>query len=159
MDASKGSAPFDPEREESAMGLSAESPKGRTSRLLAAAIALLVSGLLAGCTTNPPQAVLNVPGNYVADLWATPQGLDATKATVVMCLDEASAVFLETGDGSEGFVGSIKLDWAGVTYEAAAGGDPVTMTTPVLQPGCGQLTFGVDCCHVDHYLAIKATKV
>ena len=45
------------------------------------------------------------------------------------------------------------------TYTAVAGGDPVTMTTPVLQPGCGQLTFGVDCCHVDHYLAIKATKV
>jgi len=35
----------------------------------------------------------------------------------------------------------------------------ITFTAPVLQPGCGMLTFGVDCCHVDHYLAIQATKV
>ena len=142
------------------MGRSTEPPRGRTARMVGVvAIALLVSGFLVGCTTNPPQAVLHVPGNYVADLWATPEGLNATKASVLMCLDEESAVFLETGDGSEGYVGSIVLEWAGVTYEALAGGDPVTMTTPVLQPGCGLLTFGVDCCSVDHYLAIKATKV
>ncbi len=106
--------------------------------------------------------MLNVPGNYVADLWApvlfNPAGTGY--AAVLMCLDETSAVFLETGDGSEGAVGLIKLDWAGTLYEAFNSvGGAVTLTTPVLQPGCGTLTFGVDCCHVDHYLAIKATKV
>lgn len=141
------------------MGRSTESPRGRTARMVGVvAIALLLSGFLAGCSTNPPQAVLNVPGNYIADLWATP-ATNPSNATVLMCLDEASAVFLETGDGSEGYVGSIVLEWAGTTYTEVAGGDPVTMTTPVLQPGCGLLTFGVDCCYVDHYLAIKATKV
>ncbi len=134
------------------------SQRRRATMLLAGVVAVL-SVAFAGCTTNPPQAVLNVPGTYVADLWATPEYLDPTTASVLLCLDETSAVFLETGPGSEGSVGSIELQWAGSTYEASNGGDPVTLTTPVLQAGCGLLTFGVDCCHVDHYLAIKATKV
>ncbi len=48
---------------------------------------------------------------------------------------------------------------AGTTYSAPSTGDPTSLVTPVLQPGCGLLTFGVDCCHVEHYLAISATKV
>lgn len=127
--------------------------------LASAVIALVLSGVLAGCSTNPPQAVLHVPGNYVANLRATPKWLNPTEATVLMCLDKASGVHLATGDGGEGSVGIIELDWAGTTYKARNNGDPVTMTTPVLRPGCGVLVFGVDCCHVDNYLAIKATKV
>jgi hypothetical protein len=119
------------------------------------AVALL-GGVLASCTTTP-QAVMNVPGNYVADLWA-PTLNGGAAATVLMCLDEPSAVLLQTGDGGEGSVGSITLNWAGTTYQVSDF-DAVTLTTPILQLGCGTLTFGVDCCHVDHYLAIKATKV
>ncbi len=119
----------------------------------------LLSGILAGCSTNPPQAVLNVPGNYVADLWATPDWQNPSQATVLMCLDEESAVLLETGDGSQGAIGSFDLDWAGVRYSSSDGGNPVTMTTPVLQPGCGLLVFGVACCRIPNYLAVKATKV
>jgi len=98
-----------------------------------------------------------VPGNYVADLWV-PTVDGSAFASVLMCIDEPSAVFLETGVGGEGRVGVIDLDWDGTEYRAT---DPsgVTLTTPVLQPGCGLLTFGPDCCHVDHYLAIQATKV
>lgn len=134
------------------------SRRRRPTMLLAGILAVL-SIVFMSCTTNPPQAVLNVPGTYVADLWATPEWQNPSEATVLMCLDEASAVFLETGPGSEGSVGSIELEWAGSTYAASDFGNPVTLTTPVLQPGCGLLTFGVDCCHIDHYLAIKATKV
>lgn len=127
--------------------------------LILGALVLLLSGVIAGCSTNPPQAILNVPGNYVANLWATPSWQSPLHATVLMCLDQASAVHLETGDGSEGMVGSIELQWAGTTYSASDQGNPVTLTTPVLQPGCGLLIYGVDCCHVDNFLAIKATKV
>lgn len=127
--------------------------------LILGALVLLLSGVIAGCSTNPPQAILNVPGNYVANLWATPSWQSPTHATVLMCLGEASAVHLETGDGGEGSVGSIKLQWAGTTYSTSNQGDPVTLTTPVLQPGCGLLVYGVDCCHIDNFLAIKATKV
>lgn len=143
-------------------GSTIEPRQGRrrpTRLLVVGVVALLLSGVLVSCTTNPPQAVLNVPGNYVADLWATPELLNPTEATVLMCMGETSAVRLETGDGGEGAVGSIVLEWAGTTYATQGTGEPVTLTTPVLQPGCGLLTFGVDCCHVDHYLAIKATKV
>jgi hypothetical protein len=127
----------------------------RASIASALAVGLLL-GVLCGCTTTP-RAVLNVPGTYVADLWI-PTLNGGAGATVLMCLDEPSAVLLETGDGSEGWVGLIELNWAGTVYrefERTA----VTLTTPVLQPGCGTLTFGPDCCHVDHYLAIRATKV
>ena len=121
----------------------------------------LLAGVLSACTGNTPQAVLNVPGNYVADLWNPPPGYlsGSPGATVLMCLDEASAVHLETGDGGQGSVGVIRLEWAGTTYSPPSNGSPVTLTTPVLQPGCGTLYFAVDCCHVDNYLAIKATKV
>ena len=129
------------------------------SALLAAFVALALTGLLAGCSTDPPQAVLNVPGNHVANLWATPEPLNQSQASVLMCLDEPSAVHLETGDGGQGSVGYIELRWSDATHIAEDGGNPVTLTTPVIQPGCGLLVFGVDCCHVDNYLAIKATKV
>ena len=132
-----------------------------TRRVLAVGLAaVLLAAGLAGCASTP-RAVLHVPGTYVADLWAPtidrPSG--GPTATVLMCLDEASAVHLATGAGSEGGVGTIRLDWSGTLYEAPSNGSTITYTTPVLQPGCGLLTFGVDCCHVDHYLAIEATKV
>lgn len=137
-------------------------PSGRTGVrfIVAAAVVVALAGLVGGCA-SAPRAVLNVPGNYVADLWQPtidyPDG--APNATVLMCLDTASAVHLGTGDGGEGSVGVIQLDWNGTRYSAPNAGDPTSLTTPVLQPGCGMLTFGVDCCHVDHYLAIRATKV
>ena len=131
----------------------------RTALAASAAVVLLAAGL-AGCS-GAPRAVFNVPGTYVADLWAptveNPSG--GPSATVLMCLDEASAVHLKTGQGSEGGIGTIRLDWQGTLYSAPSNGSTITYTTPVLQPGCGLLTFGVDCCHVDHYLAVEATKV
>lgn len=130
------------------------------SRVLMAAVSVAALVALAGCS-GAPRAVLNVPGNYVAQLGIPtieyPSG--APTATVLLCLDTASAVRLETGDGGEGGVGTIRLDWYGTLHQAPSTGDPTTLTTPVLQPGCGLLTFGPDCCHVDQYLAIKATKV
>ncbi len=120
-----------------------------------AAAAVIVFGLLAGCVSTP-RAVLNVPGSYTADLWDPVAG--GSSASVAMCLDEVSAVHLSEPSTGPG-IGSIKLEWSGVEYSAIDGGNPVTLTTPVLQPGCGLLTFGVDCCHVDHYLTIIATKV
>ncbi len=132
-----------------------------TRRAAVAVVAVMALAAVASGCSGAPRAVLNVPGNYVADLWTPtidyPSG--GPFATVLMCLDSASAVHLRTGDGGEGAVGIIRLDWNGAHYEAPATGDPTSLTTPVLQPGCGTLTFGVDCCHVDHYLAIKATKV
>ena len=128
--------------------------------VVGAALVVALPGLVGGCSAAP-RAVLNVPGNYVADLWQPtidyPDG--GPIATVLMCLDSSSAVHLTTGDGGEGAVGIIRLDWYGTKHEAPSSGDPTSLTTPVLQPGCGLLTFGVDCCHVDHYLAIRATKV
>ena len=132
----------------------------RTAVLAVVGAVGLLAGVLSACTANTPQAVLHVPGNYVANLWSPPPGYTAGPgATVLMCLDEASAVHLETGDGSQGSVGVIRLDWAGTLYSAPSDGNAVTYTTPVLSPGCGTLYFGVDCCHVDNYLAIRATKV
>lgn len=131
-----------------------------SGRAIAAVLVVALTALVSGCAAAP-RAVLNVPGNYVADLWQPtidrPDG--GPTATVVMCLDTASAVHLATGDGGQGAVGIIRLDWFGTKYQAPATGDPTSLTTPVLQPGCGLLTFGVDCCQVDHYLAIRATKV
>jgi hypothetical protein len=129
----------------------------RRARILAAALAVaLTGGLLGACTApNPyiPQAVLNVPGSYTANLWDPVIG--GASATVLLCLDTPSAVELEVPGG-----GSIKLEWAGATYGGNNGGGPFTgYTTPVIQPGCGILNFGVDCCHVDHYLTVTATKV
>lgn len=135
--------------------------RGSSSRVLVllGAVGLLVGGLSA-CTSTAPQAVLNVPGNYVANLWNPPPGFSqGAGAGVLMCLDEASAVRLETGEGGQGSVGSIHLTWGDADYQAQNSGSAVVFTTPVLQPGCGLLTFVVDCCHVDNYLAIKATKV
>ena len=135
--------------------------RGSLSRLLVVlgAVGLLV-GAVTACTPSTPQAVLNVPGNYVANLWNPPPGIQqGGGAGVLLCLDEASAVRLETGEGGQGSVGSIHLTWGDADYLAQNSGSPVVFTTPVLQPGCGLLSFAVDCCHVDNYLAIKATKV
>lgn len=139
---------------------SARTTRSARALVAAAAATVLLAAGLAGCA-GAPRAVLQVPGTYVADLWTPtieyPTG--GPTATVLMCLDEASAVHLATGAGGEGSVGTIRLEWAGALYTEPGNGSAITLTTPVLQPGCGLLTFGVDCCHVDHYLAIEATKV
>ena len=136
------------------------SRRGRR-RLTGTAVNVALAALLLGCAPGTPQAVLNVPGTYVANLLSPPLGYPngLPYATVLMCLDEPSAVFLETGPGSGGWVGSIELEWSGTVYATSGTGGAVTLTTPVLEPGCGRLEFGVDCCHVDNYLAIQATKV
>jgi hypothetical protein len=128
----------------------------RRMRIALAAGSALVAAALAGCAPGSPQALLFVPGNYVAKLNGQ------ASATVIMCLDEPSAVLLETGLGGDGLIGKIALDWSGTVHSVTAPGNgvgPVTLTTPVLQPGCGTLEFWVDCCHIDDHLAIKASKV
>jgi type IV pilus biogenesis protein CpaD/CtpE len=58
-------------------GSAIEPPKvrRRPTRLpVVGVLALLLCAMLASCTTNPPRAVLNVPGSYVADLWPHPNG-------------------------------------------------------------------------------------
>ncbi len=132
----------------------------KAGRTIAVAVVALLGLVAISCSTTP-RAVLNVPGTYVADLWQpvlwSPSGVGF--AVVVMCLDEPSAVHIGTGQGGEGSIGSIDLEWNGVHHTASDLGNPVTLTTPVLDPGCGLLNFGVDCCHVDHYLAVEVTKV
>jgi hypothetical protein len=138
---------------------------GRRLRIAGATVIALITTILVGCAPGSPQAVLWVPGTYVANLLAPPLGHPNGQAgaTVLMCLDEPSAVRLETGPGGDGWVGKIDLDWSGTLHSATAPGGgvgPVTLTTPVLEPGCGTLQFWVDCCKMDTtYLAIKATKV
>ena len=71
--------------------------------------------------------------------------------SVVVCLDEAAALRVST---TSDFV---RLDWNGTTYPDLAA--PVTnFTTPVLQPGCGQLRFGY-MFHLRHYATVTAEKV
>ena len=101
-----------------------------------------VTGLLGGCTSTP-QAVLNVPGSYTADF--TPSLLNPSgvpSATVLMCLDQASAVRLDFSQGA-----GYKLDWNGVIYSNWFGLPYLTaatsVTLPVLQPGCATLGFGL----------------
>ena len=101
--------------------------RGSLSRLLVVlgAVGLLV-GAVTACTPSTPQAVLNVPGNYVANLWNPPPGIQqGGGAGVLMCLDEASAVRLETGEGGQGSVGSIHLTWGDADYLAQNSGSPV----------------------------------
>ena len=51
----------------------------------------------------------------------------------------------------------VRLDWNGTMYRNP--GTVVTdFTTPVLQPGCGQLSFGY-MFHLRHYAAVTAEKV
>ena len=123
---------------------------------------VLLGGVLAGCASTP-RAVLNVPGTYTADLWTPtlqyPQG--GPVASVLMCLDEPSAVELFTAPGSMGSLWAISLDWGGTLYDDRDLNDPYSsayLLTPVLQPGCGLLTFTDGCCHVDHYVTIAARK-
>ncbi|MEI2640717.1 MAG: hypothetical protein V9F03_17225 [Microthrixaceae bacterium] len=141
--------------------MTSREPASRRHRVAAAALVVAAMMFAGSCTSSAPQAVLNVPGEYVANLWQPtldyPSG--GPRATVLVCLDSASAVLIETGPSSWGSIGTIDLDWAGTKYHADNNGSAVTMTTPVLAPGCGLLTFGVDCCHVDNFLAVKVTKV
>lgn len=116
---------------------------------------ILVAGA-AGCVGPPPEARLDVPGTYTANLWE-PGGYNS--ARVLMCLDEASAVHLDSPPGTPG-IGFIRLVWSdGIHEEKGLGGEAVELTTPEIPAGCGVLTFGVDCCHVDNFLTIEATKV
>lgn len=141
--------------------MSAPGPRRGLTRAVAVIVTAIIAGALLASCSSTPRAVLNVPFNYVAELRipTLDQPSGSSSATVVMCLDTASAVRLETGEGGEGGIGYYRLDWNGTLHEAIGTGGTITYTTPVLSPGCGLLTFGPDCCHVDQYLAIKATKV
>ena len=59
-----------------------------------------------------------------------------------MCLDQASAVRLDFSQGADH-----KLDWNGVIYSNYYGRPHLTatvsVTLPVLQPGCGTSGFGL----------------
>ena len=121
-------------------GVHRRRPRGTFAVLLVAVLA--AAGLLGSCTSTP-QAVLNVPGSYTADFTASilnPSGTPS--ATVVMCLDQASAVRLDFSQGA-----GYKLDWDGAVYSNYYGlpylTATVSVTLPVLQPGCGTLSFGL----------------
>lgn len=134
------------------VGATAIRVRGRRS--VGAAVALVALVAMVGCVPAPaPEAVLYVPGTYTANLWE-PGGSNA--ATVLMCLDEASAVHLDNPPGSPG-LGIIRLRWSSGEY-SASGPDALDLTTPLIPAGCGLLTFGVDCCHVDEFLTIRAEK-
>lgn len=118
-------------------------------------------GLLAACTPQVPQAVLNVPGSATVSFepsLVNPNG--APWGTVVMCLDEATAVQLDFS-WSVGYT----LNWQGTQYTSLP--DPIgvsSYTTPVLQPGCGTLGVGHTPCYQFCYprpshITITATKV
>lgn len=127
----------------------------RGAMVATAVIALLV--LVTGCAPETPGPVLHVPGQYIANM-QLPSG-EYAPASVTMCLDSQSAVLIETGDGGDSMIGWIELEWKGTTYHVDDGGGPVTMTTPVLDPGCGKLSFFFTCCRVVDRLAVKVTKV
>ena len=127
--------------------------------LLGSSVMVVLGGLLGGCTPGgPPQAVVNVPFNFVANLRDTPtfnfpEG-NSFFAQVVVCLDEQSAVLFEEGVGGIADLDSIRLEWNGTEYRGYG-----TLTTPELAPGCGLLTFSQACCTLWPTLAIKGTKV
>jgi hypothetical protein len=121
-------------------------------------LTLLLTAILAGCSAVP-QAVLNVPFSYTADMCQYPlQGgtsMDGgagclPSASVVVCLDQASALHVSTS------ADAIRLDWNGTTYP-----DPSAtvrdFTTPVLQPGCGQVHFAY-LFHLRHYATVTVQK-
>ena len=141
--------------------MSAPSPRWVLPRAVAVIVTAIIAGALLASCSNTPRAVLNVPFNFVAEfrIPTLDQPSGSSSATVVMCLDTASAVKFETGDAGGGGIGHHRLDRNGTLHEAIGTGGTITYTTPVLQAGCGLLTFGTDCCHVDQYLAIRATKV
>ena len=135
-----------------------KSPRGR-SAVAALFVVLLVAVTSTACAPGSPEGILTVPGNYVADLTNIPgQG---PEVKIIMCLDTASAVRLQTGDGGGAWVGRITLEWYGDTYTdmAPSIGTSAILTTPVLLPGCGLLTYFENCCHTPQYLAISAVKV
>ena len=131
----------------------------RRSTLAAVGVALLLlCGLVAGCA-NVPRAVLNVPFTYTQNMCDNPGGggnsLDGGTnclpgAVVIVCLDQPSAIHLTTT------ADHFTLVWNGVTY--APGEYVRDLTTPVLQPGCGDLSFGYSN-HLYHYATVTAEKV
>jgi len=128
------------------------SRRRRTGRITGAAVAsLLIAGLVTGCTTTP-QAVLWIPFTYTAENRITieyPSG--STFTVVVACLDEASAVRIET-------LGSARLDWDGGSWATPAP-DGHVVVTPVLQPGCGTLHIGPIFLHASWPVTVTVSKV
>ena len=126
-------------------------PTRRLTIALAVA-AVLAAGLLTGCSAAP-QGVLNVPGTFTVTLRQptidTPTG--AASGALVMCLDESSAVQVTA-------YGSLRVEWYGSTYSAENSGI-VTLTTPVIQAGCGYVRVGATCCSIPPYIVVTATKV
>lgn len=138
----------------------ARGPRSRNRLIAAAAAIALATGLLAGCA-GAPSAIINVPGSYTADLWAptleTPQGRAPTKR-VLVCLDTESALeFSLTSEGLPYINGYIHiLDWPGQP-ELPENFGP-SYTSPVLQPGCGLVVFGTDCCFIPNFITLTVTK-
>ncbi|MEZ5237783.1 MAG: hypothetical protein R2716_02095 [Microthrixaceae bacterium] len=124
--------------------------RSRVSRRWAVAALLATVSMLAlaGCATNPPY-IVSVPGTYTIDFSAPtveyPQG-SAPVATVVMCVEEPTAVGLTSGVPLE----EATLEWSGSTF---------TFPTPVLQPGCGNLRLVVPCCFVPPTVQITLTEL
>jgi len=117
-------------------------------RVFVAVAAVALLGFVSGCATNPPH-VVQVPGTYVVNLAAPtaeyPQG-GAPVGKVLMCVDAPTAVDLS----ADVELDSAVVQWSSGTYD---------FPTPVLQPGCGQLRFVVECCIVPSTVRITLSKV
>ncbi len=117
------------------------------------AAAVLLLGLLAGCGANPP-FVLQVPGTYHIDNSEPPFQSGSLRVTV--CLDSPSSIefeldwFTPKGGGY-----APELHWQGQTFTTA------DLPTPVLQPGCGELTAlpTDDCCYLADYWTVTLRRV
>lgn len=102
--------------------------------------------------------MLNVPGSATVSFepsLANPSGW--ASGTVVMCLDEASAVQLEFSHS-----GGYSLTWGSDRYVEQFAPSP--SITPVLPPGCGMLTVGISPCSLTcepqpNFMTVTATKV
>ena len=117
----------------------------------AALVLLLTAGVVGGCTTTP-RAVLWIPFTYTAENRITidyPSG--STFTVITACLDEPSAVRIET-------LGSARLDWDSGSWANPAP-DGHVVVTPVLQPGCGTLHIGPIFLHATWPVTVTVSKV
>jgi hypothetical protein len=139
-------------------GASRRAAARRRRTTTAGLVTLVLAAVLTACSAVP-QAVLNVPFSYTADMCQYPlQGgtsMDGgtgclPSASVAVCLDQASALHVSTS------ADTIRLVWNGTTYP---GPSAVVrdFTTPVLQPGCGQVQFAY-LFHLRHYATVTVEK-
>lgn len=132
--------------------LGERSRRNRLLRPAAVAAAALLLGVLAGCGYNPP-FVLHVPGTYRIDNTEPP--FQSGSLRVVVCLDSPSSVefeldwFTPKGGGY-----APELHWYGQTFTSS------DLPTPVLQPGCGELTAlpTGDCCYLADYWIVTLRR-